>query len=384
VAVAGPMGTQLLADLGAEVVKVGALTDNFMTNSVFVMCHHGKRSVALDLKNPEGLDILYRMVERADVVHTNMRYNAVERLKVDYESLRAINPRLVYCHTRGHDRGPRMYVTGHDQSSACLTGTSWLEGATDNGGQPLWPVTSLGDVGSGLLSAIAVVQALYHRDRTGEGQFVDTAIVNAHLLNCSMSWVSADGARVGPRPRLDARQLGWNALYRLYATSDGRWLCLAVTDETAWTALCTALGHRGAELGARFATRAKRAEADAELATQLSALFERRTAAEWAALLDSAGVPAEISNNDYCLGLFDDPEMVAKGWVQSYAHPVLGKMDVAGLLFDFSDTPGRIWGPPFMPGQHTRELLAELGDTVAEIDGCLQRGTAYQATLEGA
>jgi crotonobetainyl-CoA:carnitine CoA-transferase CaiB-like acyl-CoA transferase len=244
-AVAGPFGAQMLGDLGADVIRVSQTAENpLIANQIQLLCNRNKRSIALDLKNPEGLAVLLRMVEQADVVHSNMRYNALERLGLDYESLRKINPRLIYCHTRGHERGPRQYVEGHDQSASALAGVSWMEGGLDDGGRPIWPMTSVGDIGCGLLSAIAVVQALYHRDRTGEGQFVDTAIVCAHLLNTSSAWITADGSQAGPRHQLDAMQLGWNARYRLYHTADDRWLCLAAVTEDHWQRLCAAVGHR--------------------------------------------------------------------------------------------------------------------------------------------
>ena len=144
-----------------------------------------------------------------------MRQAAVDRLGLGYEKVRQTKPTIIYCHTRGHEDGPRKNLFGHDQSSAAIAGVSWLEGGMDSGGKPHWPSISIGDTGNGFLWAAAVVQALYHRDRTGEGQMVDTAIVNAHLLNASMAWTTPAGSRTGRRPRLDAMALGWNALYRL-------------------------------------------------------------------------------------------------------------------------------------------------------------------------
>ena len=140
-----------------------------------------------------------------------MRYDAAVRLGVDYESLRAIKPDLIYCHTRGFEHGEREGLPGNDQTGAALAGPDWLDGGLDHDGIPFWPVISLGDTGNGFLSAIAIVQALYHRDRTGEGQFVDTSIMYAQLLNASIAWSLADGSRHGDRPQLDAMQLGWHA-----------------------------------------------------------------------------------------------------------------------------------------------------------------------------
>ena len=185
-AIAGPFGTQLLSDLGANVIKINALYDIYWhANHIAYMANRGKRSLALDLKDARALKILHELVARADVVQHNMRYDAAERLGVDYESLREVNPQLVYCHTRGFETGPRATQPGNDQTGGCLAGTQYEDGGMARGGKPLWSFCSLGDTGNGFLSAIAIVQALAQRDRTGEGQFCETSIVNAQLLNTS-------------------------------------------------------------------------------------------------------------------------------------------------------------------------------------------------------
>jgi crotonobetainyl-CoA:carnitine CoA-transferase CaiB-like acyl-CoA transferase len=357
-AAAGPFGAQLLGQLGATVIKVQQLHDGYwMGNHIGMACNMGKQSLGIDLKAPAGMRVLHQLVERADVVHTNMRYEAAERLGVDYESLKAINPSLIYCHTRGFERGDRDTLPGNDQTGAALAGTGWLEGGLDDDGMPIWPVTSLGDTGNGLLSAIAVVQAVLHRDRTGEGQFVDTSIIYAHLLNTSMAWKTADGARTGGRPSLDAMQLGWDPRYRLYETADD-WLCLAAIRPRDWDTLRAALG-------------ADAPDADAEpaaVAEHLKRLFRTAPAAHWFGLLDEAGVPCEITHENRVVELFDDPELGEKRWIASYEHPVVGRIEAGGLLFDFSETPGTLWGPAPVVGQHSREILADLGYQKEEID----------------
>lgn len=364
---AGPYATMSLADLGAEVIKVNnAVFDSFwMKNHIAMCCNRGKQSITLNLKEPEGMAVLHDLLERADVVHHNMRYDAALRLGVDYESLRARKPDLIYCHTRGHDRGPREQLPGNDQTGAALAGVSWMEGGVESGATPIWPVTSLGDTGNGFLSAIGVVQALYHRDRTGEGQFVDTSILYAHLLNASNAWISPDGSRTGARPKLDLMQTGWGARYRLYDTADG-WLCLAAVTDEHLAALARVLA-RALPTG------------DAELALVLEDAFATRAATDWFADLDAAGVPCEVSDPDFVLSLFDDPEMLEKGWVTSYEQGIVGRMDVMGLLVDLSDTPGRIQGPPLVPGQDTRAILARLGYDEERVAKLLDTGAAAEA-----
>jgi crotonobetainyl-CoA:carnitine CoA-transferase CaiB-like acyl-CoA transferase len=344
-AVAGPFGTQLLADLGATVIAVNSpVFDSFFLQTCFGMsCNRGKQSIAVDLKHPDGLAVLHDLVGRADVLQHNMRYDAAERLGVDYASLEHLNPALIYCHTRGHDSS-RALLPGNDQTAGALAGTSWMEGGVESGSMPIWPNTSLGDTGNGYLSAIAILQALRHRTRTGEGQFVDTSIVNAHLLNASMAWLDADGTPAA-RPALDAMQLGWGDRYRLHETAEG-WLCVAL--------VCDA--H------------------ESEFARLTGAGMDTRTAPEWFEILDAAGIPCEVSDPDFVLSVFDDPELIAKGWVTSYEQALVGRMGVAGLLFDLEATPGRVQGPPIAVGQDTRTVLRDIGYDDGGIDKLIAAG----------
>ena len=354
-AVAGPFGTQLLADLGATVIKVSnAQFDAFWMRMSWAMCcNRGKRSIGIDLKRPDGMSVLHALVRTADVVQHNMRYDAAERLGVDYESLKQLNPRLVYCHTRGHDPA-RMLLPGNDQTGAALAGASWMAAGVEAGNRPIWPNTSLGDTGNGYLSAIGILQALRHRARTGEGQFLDTSIVYAHLLNTSMAWVHADGTP-GNRPRLDAQQLGWSDRYRLHETADG-WLCIALVSDDHLASF-QRITSGGSDL-------------------------RSRTATAWFEELDANGVPCEVVDPDFVLGLFDDPELIEKGWVTSYEQPRVGNMDVFGLLFDLADTPGVVQGPPLVPGQHTRLILQELGYDDDRIDQLVADGAVTQADMQ--
>jgi crotonobetainyl-CoA:carnitine CoA-transferase CaiB-like acyl-CoA transferase len=373
-AVAGPFGTQVLAELGARVIKVSTMHDKFwFSNHIAMCCNRDKESITLNLKDPEAMSVLHRLVEKADVVQHNMRYDAAERLGVDYESLRQINPKLVYCHTLGHEQGPRQEHPGNDQTGAALAGTTWLDGGLDNDGRPIWSATSLGDTGNGFLSALGIIQALYDRDRTGEGQFVRTSILYAHMLNSSMAWISPDGQHAADRQKLDAEQYGWSALYRLYRTADG-WLCLAALNEPAWQALCGAIGRADLAADPRFAGAQARSANDAALVAELTGVFSARPASEWFALLDTAGVPCEVSDPDYVLRLFADPEAERRQLVASFPHRVVGQMKMGGLYFDLSDTPGVIQGPPVWPGQNSRAILAELGYTADEVGKLIESG----------
>jgi crotonobetainyl-CoA:carnitine CoA-transferase CaiB-like acyl-CoA transferase len=356
------------------VIKVNATRDPWWhCTHIAYGCNRGKRSVCIDLKHPDGIAVLHRLVANADVVHSNMRRDALRRLGCDEESLRPLNPTMIYCHTRGFDRGPRSDSPGNDQTGASLAGVTWEDGGGYDGGRPFWSLTSMGDTGNGFLSAIAVIQALYHRARTGEGQSVDTSIINAALLSASAASVTADGTPL-PRPHLDRHQLGLTALYRLYETADG-WLCVAVTDESEWHALSTVLDLAGDD---RFRDPLRRQENDGALAALLADVLRIRTAKEWFGLLDDAGVPCEIANGEFGREVFTDPVMRELGLIVEHRHPVLGRLEQFGTTIDFSATPGVVQGPPPVVGQHTRDILREHGFDDDRIEALLAAEVIFE------
>jgi len=360
-AIAGPWGTQVLADLGANVIKVNASRDPWWhATHIAYGANRGKRSIGIDLKSPDGMAVFHRLVEGADVVHSNMRRDALRRLKCDEASLRDVNPDIIYCHTRGFDRGPRSDSPGNDQTGCSLAGVTWEDGGCWDGGKPFWSLTSLGDTGNGFFSAIGVIQALYHRDRTGQAQSVDTSILNAGLLVASMAAVKPDGDPL-PRPRLDRMQLGLSPLYRLYQTAD-LWACIAAVTATQRSSLAQATGI---DLGSLDAA-------------HLEPWFRARSGKEVFAALDAHGVPCELCNDDFGRSIFDDHEMDAHELVVHQQHPKLGSFEHFGKTIHFSDTPGRIWGPPPVCGQHTREIMHEHGFGDDEIDKLVEAKGVFE------
>ena len=373
-AVAGPWSSQLLADLGADVVKVDPLRQSFwLPSHMAIGVNRSKRCIGLDLKTAEGQEVARRLVEGADVVVHNMRPQAGQKLGLDYASLRKINPRVVFCHTRGFEDGPRSLLPGNDQTGNALGGTLWEDGGCWDGGRPWFGTTSNGDLGNGFLAAIGIVQALLARDRTGRGQAVDASILNASLFNNSRVYTTPEG-KCFARPTLDRDQQGLNALYRLYECAQG-WLCIAVVNEDHWQALSEALPDLSRD--ARFASAQARSEDDADLVRVLGETFRKETAEAWFCRLDDAGVPCEISSDTFSRELFDDRELMERGWtVRCEGNPVLGTIDMFGIGIDFSDTPSRPGGPPATLWQHTREILAELGYPDAAIEAMLESGAA--------
>jgi crotonobetainyl-CoA:carnitine CoA-transferase CaiB-like acyl-CoA transferase len=366
-AVAGPFGTQVLADLGADVIKVNGFRDPWWhAMHIAYSCNRNKRSIGIDLKTPEGQSVLHRVVRQADVVHSNIRQGALGRLGLDEAALRAVNPDIIYCHTRGFEKGPRSDSPGNDQTGLSLAGVTYEDGGTRAGGAPFWSLTSLGDTGNGFLSAIGVIQALSHRARTGGAQAVDTSILNAGLLIGSMASIRRDGSPL-PRPQLDASQLSLGPLYRLFQTADG-WLCLAAVTETHWARLVYAFGHPEWTADPRFADAGWRLRHRIELEEPLEPHFGAADSDALFALLDSHGVPCEIPNPDFGPGIFDDAEMAARGLTLRMQHPKLGRYESFGRTITFSDTQAEIWGPPPLCGQHTRAIMTGLGYGDDEVD----------------
>ncbi|HWU69409.1 MAG TPA: CoA transferase [Stenotrophobium sp.] len=371
-AIAGPFGTQLLADLGATVIKVNGLFDLFWHRvHIAYMANRGKKSITLNLKDPRAMKILLDLVAKADIVQHNMRYDAAERLKIDYESLKKLNPKLIYCHTRGFERGVRQGLPGNDQTGACLSGIQFedggmaREGEHGEAGRPLWSFTSFGDTGNGFLSAVAMINALHHRDKTGEGQFVDTSIINAGLLNTSYAVATPDGKGF-ERPRIAGDQVGYSAGHRIYETRQG-WLCFVLVEQSHWDELFAVIGLPELVTDSRFATAGARQKNDAVLAGIIGDKLRTDSAANWFGRLDAAGVPVEVVDEEFSRKLHDNAEFQKRQWVVSYPHPHVGKLDQIGLLVNLSGTPGVIQGRPLLVGEHTQEIMKDMGYSDEEI-----------------
>jgi crotonobetainyl-CoA:carnitine CoA-transferase CaiB-like acyl-CoA transferase len=369
--VAGPFTGRALADLGADVIKVNAVYDTFWSGTHMGLgTNRGKRSLAVNLKDDRGRAALDKLVSTADVIMTNWRPGAAARLGLDYDTLRDRFPRLVYCNTRGYEKGPRSDLPGTDQTAAALTGVEWEDGACDAGNPPLWSRSGMGDTGNAMLAAIAIVSALYHRDRTGQGQAVSTSIVNAQLLATSYAWIHDDGSP-GDWDHVDGDQYGLSPLYRMYCCADGRWLFVA------------ALGsEQCSRLAAAVADDAVTSNDPEKVAATLEARLGERSAAEWFTTLDSAGVPVEIVDEAFCRALFDDSEARAAGLISETWAGSVGRFEDPGLLVNLSSTPPVIQRGPCMCGEHSRELLRECGYTDEQVDELAADGVIRDAPVE--
>jgi crotonobetainyl-CoA:carnitine CoA-transferase CaiB-like acyl-CoA transferase len=361
--VAGPFGGMILADLGADVIKVEPLTSTVGASvgtpgdATWVSSNRGKRCIAVDLKSTDGREILDRLIASADVVHDNLRLGVADRLGFGYERAASINPRIISSHLTAYGRtGPIAEWPGSDQMAQALCGLEWEQGATPAGGHPSWYRFGMTDAVAGLLCAIAILQALRERERTGRGQAIESDILRAGMLLASDGFVGPDAL---PRRRhLDVAQTGFGPYTRLYETAEG-WICVDATTAEQRGALTAALGAA--------------APFDADEGDALEAAFTARCAEDWSRVLDEAGVPNEVARDledRWC----DDADAIANGWVASYEHPVWGRLEQPGPFFALSATPPRVESPPPLVGQHTDEVLHELGFTPEQIGAMRARG----------
>ncbi len=344
-AIAGPFGCQLLADMGADVIKMNTLWDSYWHRChIAYMANRGKRSFAVMLKHPKGIEAIKKVIATCDVVQHNMRYPAAQRLGLDYASLKDEFPHLIYCHSRGFEDGPRKNLPGNDQTGACLAGVQHEDGALHAGGDahPLWSLTSLGDTGNGFLTATGICNALMERERTGKGQFVDTSIVNACLLNTSYAVARPDGSAVD-RPRLNPDQTGYGDYYRLYECADGVWIQVAaITD-------------------------AHKADLDKLAGDDKIASFKVGQSSECMTALHNAGIPAAISDAEASRHIFDNADYKARGWTVEYPHPYVGKLEQIGATYELSDTPPVMGSAPLIVGDCTKAILEDIGYSETEI-----------------
>jgi crotonobetainyl-CoA:carnitine CoA-transferase CaiB-like acyl-CoA transferase len=364
---AGPFCTMLLADLGADVIKIENPAAGDQTrrswgyavhgedSRAFLALNRNKRSVVLDLKSEVDLASFRRLVRTADIVVENFRPGVTKRLGVDYETLAELNPRLVYASVSGFGQtGPYADRPGYDLIAQAMSGVMSITGAP--GGEPMKSGLPVGDLGAGLFCAFGIVSAVHARERTGVGQYVETSLFEAAL---AMSvWESTEYWATGQVPQALGSANRMSAPYQALRTKDGH-LTLGANNERLWQRLCTALEVTDLLTDERFLTNPDRMAHRDELAGVLEERLATATTDEWVALLLAAGIPAGPIR-DYRYVLDEDPHVRARGMVQEIDHPVEGKVRVLGSPVRMSGTPARIRRHPPLLGEHTAEVLGEV------------------------
>ncbi len=382
---AGPTCGLMLADMGADVIKVerapaGDDVRRFLPPAIeghsaaHLVMNRNKRGMVADLKTDGGRAVVRRMLERADVVIENYRKGTMARLGLDYETLRSVNPGLIYCEISGFGRsGPYAERGGFDLIAQGMSGLMSITGEGP-GRPPVKCGPPITDITAGILGAMGVAAALVHRAQTGAGQRVDTSLFEAGIVHTY--WQSAITFATGqaPPPMGSAHPL--NAPYQAFATADG-WITVGAANQANWLKLVGALDAAALADDPRFATNELRMRHRDALVAALAPIFRGQPQRHWLDRLARAGVPAgpvlDIAR------MHADPQALARDMVTSVPHATLGTQPAIGTPVKFSATPGAISrGAPLL-GEHTRAVLAEYGYSAAEIERLIESGAVMAA-----
>jgi crotonobetainyl-CoA:carnitine CoA-transferase CaiB-like acyl-CoA transferase len=378
----GPYATLHLALLGAEVIKIENPADGDLARKLgnvpklnkelmgtsFLAQNANKKSITLNLKKKEAKEIFLRLVAESDAVVENFRPGVMTRLGVGWEAMRAVNPRLVYCAISGFGQdGPDADKPAYDQIIQGLSGTMSVNG--DERLNPLRCGFPVCDTVGGLTAAFAIMTALYHRERTGEGQMIDVALLDAIMP--LMGWVAANLLIGGQPPVLMGNDNFTAAPSGVFRTGDG-YVNIAANKQEQWEAVCDTLGVPELKTDARFAERDTRKKNRKELTPLLEARLAAKPTKEWVALLNAKDVPSgEILSLDEAL---HQPQIAHRGTLTTVDAPGIGALPLFNLPALFGATPAVVEAPPPRLGAHTAEILGRLGCSESDLANLKQSG----------
>lgn len=380
---AGPVGGLMLADMGADVVKVEKLPGGDDTrrtvppvingeSASFMILNRNKRGVAVDLKSADGLALVRRMIDKADIVLENYRPGTMEKMGLGFDALRATNPGLVYCKITGFGlTGPYAKRAGYDLISQGMSGLMGLTGEGP-GRPPVKVGVPVGDVTAGILAATGILAAYIERLRSGEGQYVDTSLLEASLVHTywPVALAFATGESAGPMG--SAHPVA--APYQAFPTQDG-WLNIGAMSQATWAGTAQVLGLPGMLTDERFATNGARMKNLPALIELMSSVLRQQPTDHWVTAFEQAGVPAGPVKN--MKQVLDDPQTRARDMVIQVDHPIAGEIDALGLPIKFSHGNGVTRRGAPLYGQHTAEVMRELGYADAEIDRLAQANAVH-------
>ena len=386
---AGPVGTMLLGDLGADVIKVeeparGDLARDLGNQFVngesvqFMSQNRNKRSLRLDLKSPDGKAVFLRMAKTADVIVENFRPGTVDRLGIGYEAVRAINPQIIYASASAFGQsGPYAAWPANDPIVQAVAGLMDMTG--EAGGLPVRLGAPLPDFGAAAMMALGITTALLHRERTGVGQRIDTSLLAAALF----STIPRDGEtiRSGKAPSRLGSGHPTMVPYRNYEGADGKYFFAACFTEKFWTNLCRVLGRMDLLADERFINNTQRTANRHLLDAILEDAFVKQPAAYWVKTLSEADVPC-AAVQDYHTALTTDPQIKHTGAVLHLDHPVAGPMTNLANPLTLHGTPVEMRRPPPVLGQHSEEVLREYGFAASEIDELMSKGIVKGSRLK--
>ena len=379
VAMAGPFCGMMLADFGADVVKVERIGHGDDSRAwpphfhggmshYYASANRNKRSIALDLKDEAGVAVARRLIEDADVVIDNYRFGALARAGLDYDSLAAVNPRLIYCSISGFGAsGPRRDDPANDLFMQAFSGGMSITG--EIGGGPMKMGLSVADIGAGLMGTVGIMMALEARHSTGRGQRVDTS-----LLEGQMSMLSYHLCRyfsTGKIPEPSGSGSNTQVPYQAFEAADA-WIVIAAFNQRMWGGFCGAVGRPEWERDPRFTDANARSRHRDELLDLIADTLAQQPAQHWISRLDAAGVPCtRVNRIDQVV---EEEQVIAREMVREIDVPELGRIKVAGLPIKLSETPGRIERHPPHLGEHTEEVLRALGYDAEQMANLAGRG----------
>ncbi|MCA7083826.1 CoA transferase [Cupriavidus sp. DB3] len=382
---AGPTCGMMLADLGADVIKIEK-TDGGddargyrdpRINGVsapFLMLNRNKRAIALDLKTAEGKEVLLRMVRDADVLIENFRKGTLEKLGLGYDVLSEINPGLIYCAISGYGRtGPAADKGGFDLIAQGYTGLMSITG--EEGGPPLRTGNSIADINAGILAAFGILAAYQHKQKTGRGQIVETSLIEAGLQQ--LYWHAAIHFATGESPGPSGSAHVLATPYQAFPTQDGH-IIVGGANEKNWERIAQVLGRPEWLTDPRYRLNSDRMRHRDTLLPAMAEILRTKPSAEWLAAFDAAGVPAGPVHS---IGeALSHPQTLAREMVVEQQHPEAGPVKSIGLPIKLSETPAQYRRPPPRLGEDTRALLAECGYGEAEIARMLRAGVVRDVT----
>lgn len=375
IALAGPFASLILADLGADVIKIenpspmsreaSGLGAYKGESGHFLIANRNKRGLAIDLKSPAGKEIFYKLVKTADMLVQNFRPGVMDRLGCGWEKLHEINPRLIYCSISGFGQGsPYSELAGFDLIAQGMSGLMSVTGSPEDG-EPVKVGTPVCDMGTGMYGVIGLLAALRHREMTGIGQHVE-----ATLLDTPISWLTWRAAEYWGTGEIPEPQGSGRAVYRAFKCSDGHWVNIGPSNKL-WPKACETVGLPGLISDERFLTPALRLANHREVTALFQEAFLKRPSAEWIEAFQEAGVPVGPIYN--VADVLNGPHVTAREMVVEVDHPIVGKMKTLGVPVKLSETPGTVTRAAPMLGQHTREILAELKYSEAEMNALAEQ-----------
>ncbi|TQR09066.1 CaiB/BaiF CoA transferase family protein [Psychrobacillus soli] len=370
---AGPYCTMVLGDMGADVVKVEKFPSGDDTrlmgpyineeSYMYMMVNRNKRGVCLNLKTDEGVQVLYKLIKDADVFIENYRPGVTKKLGIDYDTLKSINPSIIYCSISGYGQsGPYTNKGGFDIMAQGLSGLIDMTGERE--GKPVKVGIAIHDIAAAQTAIQSILAAYIHRLKTGTGQYIDVSLVDSGLA--WTVWEAAAYFGKGEVPRRNGTAHRVSAPYQGYKTKDG-FILIGAANQKLWENFCLSVVHKPEWIeDERFLTNSIRAHHVDELEIEMENVLKEQDSAYWLDLLDKNGIPSgPIYSYDQTLA---DEHILSREMILEYEHPVAGAMKTLGFPAKFSETPGQIKSPAPLLGQHNKEVLVELGYSADEID----------------